>query len=626
MTVTTERPADVSLLASTASPRDAVERWVDGIAALAEPARIVWCDGSAAERERLLAEMVATGTLEKLSDDLRPGSYIARSAPSDVARVESRTFICSADEAEAGPNNNWRAPDVMRDELTTRFGGSMRGRTMYVVPFSMGPVGGVLSRLGVQVTDSPYVVVSTGTMTRMGTAALAEIDAGKKWVPAVHSVGMPLVDEHGAPLRHDDGSTVTDVPWPSNETKIIAHFPETREIWSFGSGYGGNAILAKKCFALRIASVMAREEGWLAEHMLLVRITSPKGRRTTIAAAFPSACGKTNFAMMQPSRPGWKVETIGDDITWLRPGSDGRLWAINPEAGLFGVAPGTSVATNPVAMDTIARDTIFTNVAVDPDGDVWWEGIGRDRPETLTDWQGRTVGRDDVGPAAHPNGRFTVSIDRVPTLADEWDAADGVPLDAIVLGGRRADTVPLVTEARDWQHGVFLGATMSSQRTAAAEGKVGELRFDPFAMQPFCGYDLGDHWAQWLAIGETLGAKAPRIFRVNWFQRDSEGSFVWPGFGENIRVVDWIVKRLHGEVSAIETPIGLLPYRHDLDLDGLDLSESELRGLLTVDLEGWYRETGAIQRHLAGYGARVPKAIVAELNKVRWGLWEWLRG
>jgi phosphoenolpyruvate carboxykinase (GTP) len=592
--------------------REALEDWVDGIAALTRPDAVVWCDGSEAEAELLATRMVSDGSLIRLNPALRPNSYLARSDEGDVARLEDRTFICSRTAEDAGPTNNWRDPDAMRFELTERFAGAMRGRTMYVLPFSMGPVGGAISRVGVQLTDSPYAVLSMRLMTRMGEVALAEIDGFTQWVPAVHSVGMPLVD--------GDGNRVPDVAWPSNPVKIIAHFPETREIWSYGSGYGGNALLAKKCFALRIASVMARDEGWLAEHMLLIKLTSPAGRAYHVAAAFPSACGKTNFAMMRPKRPGWRVETLGDDIAWLRQGPDGRLRAINPEAGFFGVAPGTGVSTNPAAMATVAGDTIFTNVALTPDGDVWWEGMSKTPPEGLIDWRGEPWSPASGTPAAHPNARFTVAAERCPVLADDWDSPDGVPIDAIVFGGRRAHNVPLVTEAADWADGVFLGATIASEQTAAAEGPVGELRFDPFAMLPFLGYDMADHWAHWLRIGERLGAKAPRVFRVNWFRKGDDGHWLWPGFGDNIRVLDWIVARLEHEVDAVASPIGLLPYRHDLDLAGLELPDADVRELLTVDAAGWRHECDEIARLFARFGDRVPRVLARRLHQLRWRL------
>ncbi len=605
---------------STARPaahsgRAALDAWIAEIAALAEPDAVVWCDGSRAEADGLAERMVADGSLIRLDPDRRPNSFLARSDPDDVARLEDRTFICSEARADAGPTNNWRDPAAMRAELTERFTGAMRGRTLYVVPFSMGPVGGALSQLGVQLTDSPYAVLSMRMMTRMGAVALAEIGADVPWVPAVHSVGMPLVDDEGAPVE--------DVPWPSNPVKIIAHFPETREIWSYGSGYGGNALLAKKCFALRIASVMGRDEGWLAEHMLLIKVTSPAGRAYHVAAAFPSACGKTNFAMLQPSRPGWRVETIGDDIAWLRPGADGRLWAINPEAGFFGVAPGTGEVTNPAAMATMRRDTIFTNVALREDGDVWWEGMTPTPPARLTDWRGEPWTPDSPTPAAHPNARFTVGAEQCPVLADDWDSPDGVPIDAIVFGGRRASTVPLVAEAADWTDGVFMGATIASEQTAAAEGPVGALRFDPFAMLPFCGYDMADHWAHWLRVGRGLGAKAPRIFRVNWFRKGDDGRFLWPGYGDNIRVLDWIVGRLEHEVGAAPSPVGLLPYRHDLDLEDLDVRDDDLRRLLTIDPAAWRRECDEIDGLFARFGDRVPRELTRRLQQLRWRLGEY---
>jgi phosphoenolpyruvate carboxykinase (GTP) len=589
-----------------------LEAWVLEMVLLTKPDAVVWCDGSCPERERLVKGMVEDGSLTRLNPALRPDSYLARSDPDDVARVEDRTFICSEREAEAGPTNNWRSPAAMRAELARRFDGAMRGRTMYVVPFSMGPIGGALSQLGVQVTDSPYVVLSTGIMTRMGAAALAEIGPDTAWVPAAHSVGMPLIDREG--VRHDD------VPWPSNTTKIIAHFPESREIWSYGSGYGGNALLAKKCFALRIASVMARDEGWLAEHMLLIKLTSPAERVYHLAAAFPSACGKTNFAMLSPTRPGWKVETIGDDIAWLRQREDGRLWAINPEAGFFGVAPGTSEETNPAAMATMRTNTIFTNVALTADGDVWWEGKTKEPPTDLIDWRGEPWSAESGRPAAHPNARFTAPADQCPTIAEDWDSHDGVPIDAIIFGGRRATNVPLVTEATDWTDGVFVGATIASEQTAAAEGAVGALRFDPFAMLPFCGYAMADHWAHWLEIGRRLGDQAPRVFRVNWFQKDAADRFLWPGFGENIRVLAWIVARLEHRVEAAESPIGRLPFRHDLDLEGLDLADEDLRTLLRVDVPDWRRECEAVARLFGRFGDRVPIPLTRRLRQLRWGL------
>jgi phosphoenolpyruvate carboxykinase (GTP) len=632
MTTLADRPATAARTTPTTHPApaarptvDAVTRiaatgdvhaWVEAVAALTEPADVVWCDGSDEQRQALVARMVDAGTLLPLDPELRPGSYLARSDPADVARVEARTFICSRDRADAGPTNNWVEPGAMRRELDTVFAGSMRGRTMYVVPFSMGPVGGPLSQLGVEVTDSPYVVVSMGVMTRVSRAVLDLVEAGTPWVPAVHSVGAPLVDAAG--------QRRADVAWPCNETKYVSHFPETREIWSFGSGYGGNALLGKKCFALRIASVMGRDEGWLAEHMLLIRVTSPQGRRYHVAAAFPSACGKTNLAMLQPTLPGWRVETIGDDIAWLRPGPDGRLRAINPEAGFFGVAPGTGVTTNPAAIATLARDTIFTNVALTPEGDVWWEGLTPEPPAHLTDWTGQPWTPADDRPAAHPNSRFTVAAAQCPTIADGWDDPEGVPLDAIVFGGRRATNVPLVAQAQGWEHGVFMGATISSERTAAAEGLVGELRRDPFAMLPFCGYDMADHWAHWLRVGAALDPdKRPLVFQVNWFRKDDEGRFLWPGFGENARVLAWMVDQLdrarglRTDAGAVVSPVGLLPAPGALDVDGLDLPESALEQLLDVDAESWLREADLTEEFFATFGDRVPAALRARLAHLR---------
>lgn len=587
----------------------AVQAWVDEVVALTQPDRVYWVDGSAAENHALLRELVDEGKLIKLNPEWRPGSYLARTHPADVARVESRTFIASEDESDAGPTNNWVAPAEIRAKLDGLFEGAMRGRTLYVVPFSMGPVGGPLSHIGVQLTDSAYAVTSIGVMTRVGADVLREIEAGAPWVKTVHSVGAPL-----APGEQD-------VAWPCNDEKYIVHFPDTLEVWSYGSGYGGNAILAKKCFALRIASVMGRNEGWLAEHMLLIRVISPEGRRYHLAAAFPSACGKTNLAMLRPTIPGWRVETLGDDIAWIRPGEDGRLWAINPEAGFFGVAPGTGESTNVTAVETLWGNTIFTNVALRPDGDVWWEGLTDDAPPSLVDWEGNPWTPDSGRPAAHPNSRFTVSAAQCPQIADDWDAPEGVPLDAILFGGRRATNVPLVVEATDWAHGVFLGSTISSEKTAAAEGTVGELRRDPFAMLPFCGYNMADYFGHWLSVGASLRFdRAPRIFQVNWFRKGADGRFLWPGFGENSRVIEWIARRIDGDATAVETPIGRIPAPGDLNLEGLDVSEADLAELFAIDADSWLQEADLTEEFYAAFGDRIPAALNAELAALRYRL------
>ena len=585
---------------------EGLDLWIKEIKELCQPDAIRICDGSPKEFQEMMGLLENAGVAKKLNEDLRPNSYLVRSDPADVARVESRTFICSETEEQAGPTNNWADPKEMRGKLKSLFHGCMRGRTMFVIPFSMGPVGSPIAHIGVEISDSPYVVASMHIMTRVGKSVLDELGPEGQFVPCVHSVGFPITDG------------ILDVPWPCNPDNLyISHFPSSREIWSFGSGYGGNALLGKKCFALRIASIMARDEGWMAEHMLILKLTNSEGVTKYVAGAFPSACGKTNLAMLVPTIPGYTVETVGDDICWMKFGDDGQLYAINPEAGFFGVAPGTGMSTNPNAMLALNENCIFTNVAETMDGDVWWEGMTNEAPDQLIDWRGQNWTPSSDAPAAHPNARFTVSAAQCPVIADEWEELKGVPISAILFGGRRATVVPLVNEATSWNQGTFFGSIVSSEKTAAASGTIGELRRDPMAMLPFCGYNMADYWQHWIDMGKRDGARLPKIFYVNWFRKNEQGGFIWPGFGENSRVLEWIFKRCDGAVDAVETPIGLLPTLDGLNLDQLGLSEDAIASLLRVDADGWMAELPLIEDYYASFGEHVPQELKEELEELK---------
>ena len=585
---------------------EGLDLWIKEIKELCQPDAIRICDGSPKEFQEMMELLEHAGVAKKLNEDLRPNSYLVRSDPADVARVESRTFICSETEEQAGPTNNWADPKEMRGKLKSLFHGCMRGRTMFVIPFSMGPVGSPIAHIGVEISDSPYVVASMHIMTRVGKSVLDELGPEGQFVPCVHSVGFPITDG------------IVDVPWPCNPDNLyISHFPSSREIWSFGSGYGGNALLGKKCFALRIASIMARDEGWMAEHMLILKLTNSEGVTKYVAGAFPSACGKTNLAMLVPTIPGYTVETVGDDICWMKFGDDGQLYAINPEAGFFGVAPGTGMSTNPNAMLALNENCIFTNVAETMDGDVWWEGMTNEAPDQLIDWRGQNWTPSSDEPAAHPNARFTVSAAQCPVIADEWEELKGVPISAILFGGRRATVVPLVNEATSWNQGTFFGSIVSSEKTAAASGTIGELRRDPMAMLPFCGYNMADYWQHWIDMGKRDGARLPKIFYVNWFRKNEQGGFIWPGFGENSRVLEWIFKRCDDAIEAVETPIGLLPTLDGLNLDQLGLSEDAIASLLRVDADGWMAELPLIEDYYASFGEHVPEELKEELEELK---------